>query len=213
MKKGRYIIVGAPGSGKGTQAENIRKNSEVEHISTGDILRLEVDRKSVTGLKVAELMKTGTLIADEIVNELMLKQLLEHEFFLLDGYPRTLSQAVLLDTVLGALKRDIDAVIFLNVSEQSVIRNICGRRLCKGCGAIFHAVNRQPKKEDTCDHCATPLTIRADDTEVTAKKRYDVFMASTMPIIDHYRQKNKLIEIDGNGTIEHIYAAIERKLS
>ena len=213
MKKGRYIIVGAPGSGKGTQAENIRKCSGVEHISTGDILRHEVDRKSPVGMKVAELMKTGSLIADEIVNELMLKQMLEHEFFLLDGYPRTVAQTELLDTVLGALKRDIDAVIFLNVSRDSVIRNICGRRLCKGCGAIFHATNRPPKTEGICDVCGTALTVRADDTEATANKRYDVFMASTMPIIEHYRRKNKLIEVDGNGTIENIYAAVERSLS
>lgn len=205
--------MGAPGSGKGTQAEHINRCSGVKHIATGDILRNEVDMKSPLGLRVAELMKTGQLIADEIVNELMLKQLREHEFFLLDGYPRTIAQANMLDAELGALTRDLDAVVFLKVSRETVIRNICGRRLCKSCGAIFHATNKPPKVEGICDICSHALSTRADDTEATANKRYDVFMDATMPLIDHYRKKNKLIEIDGNGTIEHIYFAIEQALS
>lgn len=209
----RIILLGAPGSGKGTQARFIEEDFDLEHISVGEILREEMRNSTVTGLKIADAMNKGQLISDDVIEEIMANKLSTLDAYLLDGFPRTLEQAKMLEELLESRSQEIDIVVYLAVSREEVVRRISGRRFCAECGALFHIIANPPKQEDICDVCSKELSIREDDNEETANKRMDVYLELTAPLIDFYKQKSKLLEIDGNNDIDIITKNIKDALA
>ncbi len=174
----------------------LAKEHGVPHISTGDILRSEVDKRTELGQEAASHMSEGKLVPDDLVIRRMESRLSQEDCargFILDGYPRTVKQAVALDKAFPA-----DVVLYIDVTEDEVIRRATGRRVCKPCGAIFHVDFNPPKTAEVCDLCGSKLIIRKDDTEPIVRKRLEVFREMTPPLIERYGEM--LVSIDGNGT-------------
>lgn len=166
----RLILLGAPGAGKGTQAEYLSKRFSIPHISTGDILRENVKNETELGKKAKEYMDKGLLVPDEIVIEIVKDRLSKEDCkngFLLDGFPRTIAQAEALDKVLEELGQKIDKVLNIEVPDEKILERMSGRRICKNCGASFHVIYRPPQKEGVCDVCGGELYQREDDKEET----------------------------------------------
>ena len=189
------LIFGAPGAGKGTQSQDIARHYRLQKIAVGDIFRNEVKQKTDLGKKVLSYMEKGVLVPDSIVDAVVEKNLPSRDF-ILDGYPRNLKQAETLKAILQNKKADIDAVIFLDVSKETVVERLSGRRVCKKCGANYHVKNIPPKKEGMCDVCGSALIQRDDDKEATILKRLEVYSKESVPLLDYY--KGKIITIDAN---------------
>lgn len=201
----RLIILGAPGAGKGTQAEFLSQKFGIAHISTGDILRENVKNQTELGLKAKEYMDNGLLVPDELVIEIVKDRLKKDDCkngFLLDGFPRTIAQAEALERVLAELGQRIDKVLNIEVSDEKILERMSGRRICKNCGASFHIIYRPPKREGICDVCGGELYQRDDDKEETVRKRLEVYHAQTQPLIDFYNNKGLLARAIGQEKIE-----------
>jgi adenylate kinase len=195
-------MLGAPGSGKGTQAKFITQKYSLPQISTGDLLRDAVKRETVLGIKAKEFLNTGTLVPDEIVLELLKERLLNDDCsngFILDGYPRNLTQAKQLANI-----TDIDLVVNIDVDYSLLVTRITGRRTCKKCGAIFHIEFNPPAQEETCDKCSGDLYQRTDDTEEIVKKRLETYENQTKPLIEHYTNQGTLKTLISDGTIDEM---------
>ena len=196
------ILIAAPAAGKGTLSEMLVEKFHYTHISTGDLLR-EVSREdSELGKKIADILKTGSLVTDEIVFELLEKRLQESDTlngYILDGFPRTLKQAEMYDELLLKLKRDLGIVVVLNTPYETLKKRIVGRVLCKDCGSIYNTLTgvNTPKKENICDKCGGTLYKRTDDNEESFKERYKEYEEKTSPLIDYYKEKGKLFYING----------------
>ena len=204
----RTILLGAPGAGKGTQASRIVEKYGIPHISTGDIFRDNLKRKTERGLKAQEYMNRGELVPDDLTCEIATTRLLEDDCkngFLLDGFPRTVYQAEKLDEFLKNHDQSLDVVIDVEVPEEALIARLTGRRVCKNCGATFHVINIPPKEEGICDNCGNPLIQREDDSEETARNRLSVYAEQTKPLIDFYKNQGILVEIDGEGDPEKVF--------
>ncbi|ADL42168.1 adenylate kinase [Caldicellulosiruptor obsidiansis OB47] len=200
----RLILLGAPGAGKGTQAEYLSKRFSIPHISTGDILRENVKNETELGKKAKEYMDKGLLVPDEIVIEIVKDRISKEDCkngFLLDGFPRTIAQAEALDKVLQELGQKIDKVLDIEVPDEKILERMSGRRICKNCGASFHVIYRPPQKEGVCDVCGGELYQREDDKEETVKKRLEVYHAQTQPLIDYYKAKGLLVVVYGQEEI------------
>uniref|UniRef100_A0A7C5V6G8 Adenylate kinase n=1 Tax=Caldicellulosiruptor owensensis TaxID=55205 RepID=A0A7C5V6G8_9FIRM len=200
----RLILLGAPGAGKGTQAEYLSKRFSIPHISTGDILRENVKNETELGKKAKEYMDKGLLVPDEIVIEIVKDRISKEDCkngFLLDGFPRTIAQAEALDKVLQELGQKIDKVLNIEVPDEKILERMSGRRICKNCGASFHVIYRPPQKEGVCDVCGGELYQREDDKEETVKKRLEVYHAQTQPLIDYYKAKGLLVVAYGQEEI------------
>jgi len=200
----RLILLGAPGAGKGTQAEYLSKRFSIPHISTGDILRENVKNETELGKKAKEYMDKGLLVPDEIVIEIVKDRISKEDCkngFLLDGFPRTIAQAEALDKVLEELGQKIDKVLNIEVPDEKILERMSGRRICKNCGASFHVISRPPQKEGVCDVCGGELYQREDDKEETVKKRLEVYHAQTQPLIDYYKAKGLLVVAYGQEEI------------
>ncbi|MHA1946218.1 MAG: adenylate kinase [Candidatus Hodarchaeales archaeon] len=198
----KLIMLGAPGSGKGTQAKFITQKYSLPQISTGDLLRDAVKRETVLGIKAKEFLNTGTLVPDEIVLELLKERLLNDDCsngFILDGYPRNLTQAKQLANI-----TDIDLVVNIDVDYSLLVTRITGRRTCKKCGAIFHIEFNPPAQEETCDKCSGDLYQRTDDTEEIVKKRLETYENQTKPLIEHYTNQGTLKTLISDGTIDEM---------
>jgi adenylate kinase len=207
----KLIILGAPGSGKGTQAKFITKNHGIPQISTGDLLRAAVKSGSELGLKARKYMNTGKLVPDDLVLKLLKERINQKDCekgFILDGYPRNINQAQQLEGI-----TDIDLVINIEVEYDLLIERITGRRTCKKCGAIFHIRYNAPKEEGICDKCSGLLFQRDDDTEETVKKRIQTYDTQTKPLISFYRQKENLKTLKSDGTIEEMSQKVVNLLS
>lgn len=207
------IILGPPGAGKGTQAVKISEFLSIPHIATGDIFRKAIANGTELGKKAEEYLKRGELVPDEIVNEIIKERISRPDCesgFILDGYPRTLSQATALDKILHNLKRQIDLVINIDVSEENIIKRLSYRRTCKKCGAVYHLLFNPPKQVDKCDKCGGELYQREDDKEDVIKNRLKVYYERTKPIIEYYKDKGILVNIDGNGDINYVWKQIEK---
>ncbi len=205
------IIFGPPGAGKGTQAKKIKEQFNLNHISTGDLLRSAIENKSEIGLKAEGFIREGKLVPDEIIMEIITKELAEGKNFsgfLLDGFPRNINQAEMLEETLRRLNKKIDHVINLEASEETIIERICGRRICLKCGKIYHIKFSPPTVDNKCDNCGESLTHRDDDKEETIKKRLKVFQEQTVPVFDYYRKKNLLRIIDGNSSESVVFNGI-----
>lgn len=210
------ILFGAPGSGKGTQAERLRDRFSLKHISTGDLLRDAVARGTELGKKVESIMAAGELVSDEIVLELIREAVSSVKAdesltgWMLDGFPRTVGQAQALDQLLADTGERIDEVVVLEVDRDAVIQRLSARRSCPECKAVYNVLNMPPTKDGVCDNCGAALVHRKDDQPETISNRLDVYEAQTMPILEHYQGNVDIGKVDGNSPIDEVTAAIER---
>ena len=198
----RLIFLGSPGVGKGTQAARISLRKKISHISSGDLLRVTVDAKTETGLKAIEYIEKGLLVPDELVVKVVVGKINSAECekgFILDGFPRNLSQAKILDNTLNEVEKKIDRVFYFTASEEIIIKRIAGRRICKSCGAQYHEMFSPPVNDNVCDKCGSKLYQRKDDYPETISMRLKVYREQTEKLIDYYKSKGELIEINCNG--------------
>jgi len=212
----RIILLGPPGSGKGTQAKLLSKKYSIPHIAMGDILREEVAKKTPLGKKVNVYMSKGELVPDEIVIEVLKKRLQEADCvdgFILDGFPRTLNQAKALDNMLNELNLKIDAVIYIEVPDEEIMKRLSLRRTCKVCGRIYNLHYNPPKQDGKCDVCGGELIIRDDDKPEVIKNRLKVYNDQTKPLVDYYKSHKLLIRINGVDSIDKVFQQIVEKLS
>jgi len=203
----RIILFGAPGSGKGTQAEKIEREFSYVQISTGDLIRAEVAKKSVIGEKIKEINSKGFLVPDEIIIEMVKNRVSADDMtdgYILDGFPRTLAQVKGLTSV----KADEEIAIFLKVDEDIVVKRVLSRVSCGKCGVIYNTVTQMPNKANVCNRCGNELTKRNDDTEEIMKKRIIVYSDETLPVINYYRGKGNLHEIDASKNIDEVWREI-----
>jgi adenylate kinase len=203
----RLVLVGPPGAGKGTQAEFIASNLSVPKISTGDIFRANVSQGTPLGREAKRYMDSGGLVPDEVTINMVRERLVEPDAvdgFLLDGFPRTVPQAVALDKLLADAGAGLDLVLELVVEPDEVIRRLSGRRTCHGCGKIWHVEFDAPVKEGVCDRCGGELYQRDDDKPETIAERLRVYERDTSPLVDYYGAQNKLVGIDATGPVEDV---------
>ena len=201
------LLLGAPGAGKGTQAEAIVREFGFTHVASGDVMRALREEQSELGERVRAYYDQGLLVPDDLVIEAMTSRVTAAaRGYLLDGFPRTLAHAKALDTALAAAGRRIDAVVYINVTESELLDRLTGRWICPNGDAVYHEKNRPPKVPGICDVCGGVLYQRADDTREAGQTRLQVYFEQTMPLIDYYREQGTLIEINGEQPIE----AVER---
>ena len=199
------ILLGAPGSGKGTLAKGLAKKLSLFHVSTGDIFREELAKKSPLGQEVASYMSSGRLVPDKLVLEVLKSRLgAETRGLMFDGFPRTVEQAEGLDSWFTARKQAIDAVIFLNVPDEVVSRRLGSRRTCTGCGKIYNVISNPPSKEGVCDACGKPLFTREDDKAEVIARRLQVYKDQTEPLLAYYRSSGVFHETDGSQAPETV---------
>jgi adenylate kinase len=211
----KIIFLGPPGAGKGTQAKRVAEKLKVPHISTGDLLRQNVANNTSLGKQAKDFMNKGALVPDELVTQMLIDRLDQSDIekgFILDGYPRNLTQSKKLDEVLENKKTAIDKVIYLDASEPVIVRRITGRLVCRSCGAIFHVKNMPSKKSMVCDHCGGELYQRSDDKEETIKKRLEVYRQEAACLIDYYSNTGRLIKIKADDEAEPVLNEIVRAI-
>lgn len=204
----KLVILGPPGAGKGTQADYIIKKYNIPHISTGDIFRENIKNNTELGVKAKSYMDKGLLVPDELVIDLVedrIKKPDAKDGFLLDGFPRTVAQAVSLDAILDADGDKLTKVININVDPEILIKRAVGRRVCKKCGATYHVEFNPPKVEGICDNDGEKLIQRDDDNEETVKKRIEVYFDQTAPLIDYYNAQGLLIDVNGAQDIDKVF--------
>ncbi|MGM0564057.1 MAG: adenylate kinase [Pseudomonadota bacterium] len=208
----RLILLGAPGSGKGTQAKLLVEKYRIPQISTGDLLRAAVAAGSELGKQAKQAMDAGQLVSDDLVLGLIRERLAEDDAqngFILDGFPRNTAQAEALDELLRDIDRPLDRVVLVDVDFDVLIKRVVGRWTCKSCGEIFNTYFKPPEKEGVCDRCGGELNHRDDDNEDTIKSRLAVYEEQTSPLVQYYENKDLLKTIDGLGEIDDIFQRME----
>jgi len=196
------ILLGPPGAGKGTQAKTLAQRLKLPHISTGDLLRQNVSQGTALGKQAKDFMNKGALVSDELVIQMLNQRVSQSDIekgFILDGYPRNINQAKALDGMLKKRNIAIDLVIYLDTSEPVIIQRLSGRLVCSVCGANFHTKNMPPKVRMTCDNCGGKLYKRSDDLDETIKKRLQVYLEESAPLIKYYNDKHKLYRFSADG--------------
>jgi adenylate kinase len=209
------VLMGLPGAGKGTQAEQIVDQYGIPHISTGDMFRAAMKEGTELGLQAKSFMDQGALVPDEVTIGIVRERLSKEDCksgFLLDGFPRTVPQAEALEDILTQLDKKIDFVINIDVDHGILMERLTGRRICKGCGATYHLVFNPPAKEGTCDRCGGELYQRADDNAETVQNRLEVNIQQAQPLLDFYETKGYLRNIDGQRDIKVVFADIAELL-
>ncbi len=202
----KLILLGAPGAGKGTQAQKLVDHFSIPQISTGDLLRAAVANETDLGKQANEYMTAGKLVPDGVVIGLISERLKDDDCkngFILDGFPRTIAQADKLKET-----TDIDSVVNVDVDASILVDRLTGRRTCKNCNAMYHLIFNQPKQEGVCDACGGELYQRTDDNEETVRSRLDTYNENTAPLIDYYRETGKLKDVEGQGVIDEIFQNI-----
>ncbi len=208
----KIVMLGAPGAGKGTQAKMIAEQYKIPHVSTGDIFRMNIKNGTALGMEAKTYMDKGELVPDELTVRILLDRVAQDDCkngYVLDGFPRTIPQAEVLDAELTKLGDAIDFAINVDVPDENIIRRMSGRRACVSCGATYHIVHIPPKKEGICDKCGAELILRDDDKEETVKNRLNIYHAQTQPLIDFYNKKNVLKTVDGTVDSADVFAAIK----
>lgn len=211
----RLILLGPPGAGKGTQAANIVDKYNIPHISTGDIFRKNIKEGTELGKKAKEYIDGGQLVPDSLTIALVedrLKQDDAKDGFLLDGFPRNISQAEALDTVLENMDTKLSSVINISVDPSILVERAVGRRICKNCGATYHIAFNPSKVDGVCDKCSGELYQRSDDNEETVSNRINVYSNETAPLIDYYTDKGVIINVDGQKDINLVFEDIASAL-
>ncbi|MBI5745910.1 MAG: adenylate kinase [Nitrospirae bacterium] len=212
----RLILLGPPGAGKGTQAQILSDRYETDKISTGDILRDAVGKKTPLGLKAKEYMDSGRLVPDDLVVELVRERLGTdscRKGYILDGFPRSMLQAESLEKILKQRGELIDRVLFFEIGDDELIRRLSGRRSCEGCKRVYHIEFNPPVKDGKCDSCNGNLIQRSDDRKETVKARLKVYREETEPLIAYYNTNGLISRIDGLGKIEEITKRVDREVS
>ena len=207
----KIIMLGAPGAGKGTQADKICAKYNIPHISTGDIFRANIKNNTELGQKAKSYMDQGLLVPDELVVDLVVDRVKAEDCqngYVLDGFPRTIPQAEALDAALAKGGEKVDFAINVEVPDENIINRMSGRRACLTCGATYHIVYNPTKVEGVCDKCNAEVVLRDDDKPETVKKRLDVYHEQTQPLIDYYNGKGVLNEVDGTQDMEDVFNAI-----
>lgn len=211
----KLVMLGAPGAGKGTQAALISQKYNVPHISTGDILRDAVSRKTELGKQVKAYVDAGKLVPDELVIDIVKERLGQEDCskgFILDGFPRTVAQAEALQEVLEKMNKKLDAVLDIEVDEDELVRRLTQRRQCRDCGKIYHLIYNPPQVEGVCDKCGGEIYQRADDEETAIKKRLEEYRSKTQPLISYYQKIGLLQYINGKKATDEVFNAIGNAL-
>lgn len=213
----RIVLLGGPGSGKGTQAKKLTEKLRIPQISTGDIFRAALKEGTPMGLKAKTFMDKGELVPDDVVIGVVEERLSKPDLdkgFMLDGFPRTLGQAEALDKIMASLNKSIDHAILVDVPDEELVARLSGRRTCRNseCGKMYHVMFNPPKIDGKCDTCGGELYQRDDDNEKTIRERLAVYNSATAPLIDYYQNKGLLRKVVGVGPIDQIFASIEKVL-
>lgn len=212
------MFIAPPAAGKGTQAELVVAKYNLPHISTGEILREISKEDSELGHYVAETLASGNLVKDEITYQLIEERLKKDDCqngFIIDGFPRTLDQAIEYDKILAKLNYDVGNVILINIDAKTLEKRVTGRRICENCKTIFNIniESQAPEVESICDACGGKLYQRSDDNLESFQNRYKTYQEKTEPIIEHYRKQNVLHEVNGDDTVENVFAEIDKIIS
>ncbi|MFZ5364204.1 MAG: adenylate kinase family protein [Patescibacteria group bacterium] len=203
-------LFGPQGSGKGTQAEMLAKKYNLAILSTGEVFRQEIKKKTELGELAASLINHGRLVPDEITDKIVLAELFTPKYkngFILDGYPRNTNQLEVLEKNIG-----LDWAILLEIGDEEVKKRLTSRRVCPKCGAIYNILNKPPRQNEICDACGESLVVRDDDKPEAITKRLQIYHTDTEPIIDYYKEKEKLIVVNGADPIEKVFGEIDKKL-
>ena len=205
------VMLGAPGAGKGTQAEKISQKYNIPHISTGDIFRQSIKNGTPLGVAAKSYMDQGLLVPDHVTNNMVKEMLFKDEFkngFILDGYPRTISQAEFFTNALKEEGKKLDMVLNIEVDEQDILERMTGRRVCTKCNSTYHVIFNKSKDNVSCDKCGNKLIQRDDDKEETVKKRLDVYRKETKPLVDYYTETKEIRSVEGKGSMDDIFNRI-----
>lgn len=202
------ILLGMPGSGKGTQSKRLADKYGFNHLATGDIFRAEIAQKTSIGDKAADYLKKGRLVPDAIVIEMVAGKIKKGGKYVLDGFPRTIEQAQGLADMLKGVGSTVDLVVFLTLPKEEAIRRMASRRTCGGCGEVFNVLSRPPKAEGVCDKCSGQVAQREDDSEATSAKRLMVFEDLTHPLVAYYKSETEFHEVDASQAPEKVEAAL-----
>jgi adenylate kinase len=211
----RLLLVGPPGSGKGTQAKLLSERWQLAHISTGDLLRDAIREKTLAGQLAKPYVDRGELVPDSIVNQMVAERFQgphRPKRFIMDGYPRNRSQAVVFDQLLASLDLSLDAVIELQVEDETIVRRLSGRRICPVCKTTYQLLASPPRSDNVCDNDQTPLILREDDREETVRHRLLVYHQTSADLLNYYRKQDKLFQVQAGAEIEKVYADLDRVL-
>ena len=202
------ILLGSPGSGKGTQSKRLADKYGFNHLATGDIFRAEIAQKTSIGEKAADYLKKGKLVPDAVVIEMVAGKIEKGGKYLLDGFPRTLEQAQGLADMLKGVGASVDLVVYLTLPKEEAIRRMASRRTCSNCGEVYNVASRPTKVEGICDKCGAAVVQREDDTEATAAKRLMVFEDLTHPLVAYYKSETAFQEVDASSSPDKVEAAL-----
>lgn len=211
----KIIMLGAPGAGKGTQAQKIGAKYQIPHISTGNIFRSNIKKGTPLGIRAKSYIDQGLLVPDDIVVDLVTDRLKQEDCksgYVLDGFPRTIPQAISLEAALKKINETINYAIDIDVPDQQIIERMAGRRACLDCGATYHIITMPSKVEGVCDRCGGQTVLREDDKPETVKRRLEVYHEQTKPLIDYYTKKSILHSVDGTIDLEEVFLQIAKVL-
>lgn len=211
----KIIMLGAPGAGKGTQAIQIAEKYKIPHVSTGDLFRSNISKKTELGMEAKSYMDEGKLVPDELTVRMLLDRVAQDDCkngYVLDGFPRTIAQAEVLNKEVTKLGDKIDYAIDIEVPDENIVKRMSGRRACLKCGNTYHIEHVPPKKEGICDNCGSELVLRADDAPETVLKRLNVYHEQTQPLIDFYNNMDILVTIDGTQDMNKVFADVTKVL-
>lgn len=211
----KIVMLGAPGAGKGTQAKMIAEEYGIPHVSTGDIFRANIKNGTQLGMEAKQYMDKGLLVPDELTVKILLDRVAQDDCkngYVLDGFPRTIPQAEVLDKALVELGDGIDYAINVDVPDENIVRRMGGRRACLSCGATYHIEHIPPKTDGICDTCGQELVLRDDDKPETVQNRLNVYHEQTQPLIDFYQAKGVLKTVDGTRDMKEVFMAIKEIL-
>ncbi len=209
----RLVFLGPPGAGKGTQAARLAEAEGVPHIATGDMFRQAVREETALGIEVRGYLERGQLVPDEVTVKVVRDRLSRPDCakgFILDGFPRTVPQAVALDEVLAEMGTALDGVVAIRVGAEEIVRRLGGRRVCRECGMTYNVYTNPPRQDGRCNRCGGILYQREDDREDTIRERLAVYARQTVPLEDYYRAQGKLVEVDGEQPVDAVAADVRR---
>lgn len=204
----KIILLGNIGVGKGTQGKLIMEKYNIPYFATGDIFRENIQKNTPLGIKVKEIVTQGKLVSDELVNEIVFDKIDNLDNFILDGYPRTLNQALSFENFIKNKNQDLDLVIYIDVPEDVIIKRLTGRRICPKCGKVYNIYFDKPKEDEICDFDKEHLIIRDDDRLEVIQKRMDEFKINTYPLIEFYEKRRKLYRVNGNRSVNEVFKDI-----